>query len=642
MTTGFPKPSWLVCLVWIFPLLLLPIALVLVAQCFRTYRTLSAAGLPVVFWRPRFFNYQVTHSDKQLPSSSITNILPRMRRLGGPYGMYGTVYGFNTAVVHVAHPTPALAILQGHHSPQGATPPPTVWAVTTKLLRGLFRLKVSPSLSTSMRFHETGIQKSPAYNHFEHFCGQGVFTADGQDWKDKRTAVLHILLRRKYWQEELIRCVQDAAGQLVHRLSNIDTPADGGDTRDDIFIFKNKSLSCINVVPILQRATVGIIYQYLTHTKLHEESTPIDGAPIHCHDSQRNNLMANKFDTKHTNMGRQKTGSSKSSSMLLAQYLQSVIQIRMIILAQSRSLWFLLPRWIYRTFSSLFRSEEETMIPIRAFARQAVADAKPKSPLAELQKLPLYHKSPSRTTSSIFPGIVQDPSESSPITSNLLFETITLLFAGQDTSAATLSWTLHLLSLHPDIQRKLAAEIAGVQPSLPPKDVLQLTFLDAVLKESMRLYPVAPFVVRKITSSMHFGVESTRRDTAMAPTTDESVTLPKGALACIWIYSLHRNPEFWDDPDQFRPERWLTNPGGEKSDGGISTAYMPFAAGPRNCVGQPMAHIILRLLLAHLISNFTFQALDGEKRKDMQVGFTVLPSGGVPLVVHPREKPKRS
>jgi hypothetical protein len=88
-------------------------------------------------------------------------MLPRMQRLGGPYDMYGTVYGVATAVVHVAHPVPALAIL----------------------------------LSRSSGELTSGACKAPAYDHFKNFCGDGVFTAEGNDWKVKRAAVLHALFR---------------------------------------------------------------------------------------------------------------------------------------------------------------------------------------------------------------------------------------------------------------------------------------------------------------------------------------------------------------------------------------------------------------------------------------------------------------
>ena len=101
--------------------------------------------------------------------------------------------------------------------------------------------------------------------------------------------------------------------------------------------------------------------------------------------------------------------------------------------------------------------------------------------------------------------------------------------------------------------------------------------------------------------------------------------------------------EIWNCPDDFVPERWLLNAEDPKKDVGQSNgAYMPFASGPRNCVGQPLAHVILRTLLAKLLYLYEFvePRFDGnnskELLKDMQAGFTVLPTGGVKLLVRSR------
>ena len=449
---------------------------------YQSYRMLVDAKLPTIFWYPKFANLNITNdveASRKLSDSTITNILPRMKRLDGPYGMYGTVYGLSTPVIHVAHDIPASAILQS----------------TTN--------------------------KTPAYDHFFNFCGRGVFTADGDDWRAKRTSVLHALIRH----QDIRPYAERAADQLLSKLRASDQEED--------------------IVSMLQTATVQLIYQFITRTDLSE------------------------------------------TNVQLKTYLKCITRIRMIILAQSRSIWFLLPRWCYRMLSSMYKSEEETMQPIRALARQACDNAAPNSPLDALQQQALYQTG-----------------------SNALDEAITLLFAGQDTSAATLSWTLHLLSQHPKVQQKLADELSGAEAW---KQKCKLAYLDAVIKESMRLYPVAPFVVRKLEHDV----------------TIPGVRLPKGAIACIWIYSLHRNPDIWNQPDEFIPERWFTAT--------PKQAYMPFAAGPRNCVGQPLANVAVRLFLARLVSEFEFVAPSERScRKRMQAGFTVLPQDGLYLKMVPR------
>jgi cytochrome P450 len=250
----------------------------------------------------------------------------------------------------------------------------------------------------------------------------------------------------------------------------------------------------------------------------------------------------------------------------------------------------------------MYQEEERTMVPIRAFAQHAIDSAKPSSPLAMLRDRP------SHSTSK-----------------DMLDEAITLLFAGQDTSAATLSWILHLLSLYPEIQDRVAAEVMGDDIDLTKKDVSKWAYMDAVIKEAMRLYPVAPFVVRTLSQDLTINDDVT------------SVTLSKDTLACVWIYSLHRNPTVWERPNDFYPDRWLDD---TRQNSG---AYMPFAAGPRNCVGQPLAQVVLRIVLARLIRRHRF--VDDRFKsgtnpqdllKDMQAGFTVLPQGGVNLRVERR------
>jgi len=307
----------------------------------------------------------------------------------------------------------------------------------------------------------------------------------------------------------------------------------------------------------------------------------------------------------------------------------------MIIMANSRSIWFLLPRWCYRLFSSLYRDEETTLGPIREFAKMACEDAQPQSPLSRLcesggpYRSDDYSGNKSGTSSS----------SSKRFNKNLLYEATTLLFAGQDTSAATLSWTLHLLSLYPNVQERLAKEVREVlnaddnyartgEHTVTRKMISKLPYLDAVIKESMRLYPVAPFIVRRLQEDICIPSENN----------DGTMSLPAGSAALIWIYGLHRNPEFWDCPDDFIPERWIDID--LKDLGQSNGAYMPFASGPRNCLGQPIAYIVIRTILAKLVHQYKFTDVrlrteDDAKdlRIEMEAGFTVLPTGGVNLKI---------
>jgi cytochrome P450 len=310
----------------------------------------------------------------------------------------------------------------------------------------------------------------------------------------------------------------------------------------------------------------------------------------------------------------------------------------------------------------MYLQEEKTMQPIRAFAQFACHHAKPESPLGLL-----------RHRQSHNPPLDTHVASGASVSKEMLDETITMLFAGQDTSAATLSWALHLLSLYPDTLHRLTQEIDQVVQSeslsheyneklhgklkipFTKKMISRMTYLDAVVKETMRLYPAAPFIVRRLQQDIWIPPESSSKTTHI---------LPKDSFACIWIYSLHRNPRLWHNPNDFLPERWVDSTLREKDLGQKTCgAYIPFAAGSRNCLGQPLAHIILRIMLAKILYHCEIRdprveqplsatgtpcTRDNENsdvirssrccklRQDMQAGFTILPLGGVQVCVNPR------
>ena len=160
---------------------------------------------------------------------------------------------------------------------------------------------------------------------------------------------------------------------------------------------------------------------------------------------------------------------------------------------------------------------------------------------------------------------------------------------------------------------------------------------------------MAPFVVCQLPDDL-----TLPSDDQTSSGDQKEVTIPKDTLACIWIYGLHRNKKFWHRPNDFIPERWIDPKLQELDSGQRNGSFMPFAAGPRNCVGQPLAHIVLRIILAKIVYVCEFHdertnhvcklpITDDEWvkatmhwRKDMQAGFTVLPTGGVHLKVKHR------
>ncbi|XP_076444452.1 cytochrome P450 4F12-like [Babylonia areolata] len=170
-------------------------------------------------------------------------------------------------------------------------------------------------------------------------------------------------------------------------------------------------------------------------------------------------------------------------------------------------------------------------------------------------------------------------------------EVDTFMFEGHDTTASAVSWTLHSLSEHPDIQNKVQQEVDRVlqgrdSDDIEWDDLSQLEYLTMVIKEGMRLHCPVPGVARHLTE----------------PLTVEGVTLPVDTVCSISIQNLHHNPTVWPDPYVFNPDRFHP----ENAKGRDSYAFVPFSAGPRNCIGQHFAMNEQKVVLARLLRRFTF------------------------------------
>jgi cytochrome P450 len=161
----------------------------------------------------------------------------------------------------------------------------------------------------------------------------------------------------------------------------------------------------------------------------------------------------------------------------------------------------------------------------------------------------------------------------------LIDEVMTLVVAGHETTASALNWTWYLLSQHPDVDEKLNAELIAAPderaPSLAQMEALAYTH--QVIDEALRLYPPGWILSRR----------------TIGPDTLAGYEIPAGTSVMLSPYILHRHPQFWKEPDAFRPERFAPDHEAERP----RFAYMPFAAGPRHCIGESLA---LYEMLMHL------------------------------------------
>ncbi|HEX6818594.1 MAG TPA: cytochrome P450 [Ktedonobacterales bacterium] len=172
-------------------------------------------------------------------------------------------------------------------------------------------------------------------------------------------------------------------------------------------------------------------------------------------------------------------------------------------------------------------------------------------------------------------------------------QAMTLIAAGHETTSNALSWTFYLLSENPDIYERLRTELAAILQGCTPAaaDLAKLPYLDWVIKESMRFYPPAWSLNR----------------TALEPFELEGYRFSAGTRVVFSQWVIHHLVDVWGDPDAFRPERW--DPADEQKL--PKGAYFPFGAGPRICIGMPLADMEARLVLATILQHMTPRVVPG-------------------------------
>jgi cytochrome P450 len=193
-------------------------------------------------------------------------------------------------------------------------------------------------------------------------------------------------------------------------------------------------------------------------------------------------------------------------------------------------------------------------------------------------------------------------------------EAMTLLFAGHETTSMALTWTWYLLARHPSIEERLYAEIRGAVGDRPITvgDLGRLPYLEMVVKESMRMFPSVWSYMREPISDYAIG----------------KAVLPAGSLVFICVYALHHDPRHFPDPEAFWPERFEN----EREKQIPRGAYVPFAAGPRVCLGKSFAMMEARLVLATLLQRLRPRVPQGWQA-ELLPQISLRPRGGLPVVV---------
>ncbi|XP_011296456.2 cytochrome P450 4d2 isoform X2 [Musca domestica] len=201
--------------------------------------------------------------------------------------------------------------------------------------------------------------------------------------------------------------------------------------------------------------------------------------------------------------------------------------------------------------------------------------------------------------------LLQSTINGAPLSNEDIREEVdTFMFEGHDTTTSGISFALYLIARHPDVQKKLMEEIVEVlgtdkERPVSLRDLGELKYLECVIKESLRLYPPVPMIGRYFTEDVEI----------------RGKKIPAGTNFTMGFFVCLRNPKYFPDPDSFKPERFLVENGANID----PYAYIPFSAGPRNCIGQKFAVLEMKSTISKMLRHYELLPLGPDVRPMMNL-----------------------
>lgn len=196
-------------------------------------------------------------------------------------------------------------------------------------------------------------------------------------------------------------------------------------------------------------------------------------------------------------------------------------------------------------------------------------------------------------------------------------EAMTILLAGHDTTSLAITYAIYLIAQHPEVVDRLRneADTISTDSALTFSDVHGLEYTDHVLREAMRLYPPVPIVPREPRVDVRLN----------------RYRIPAGSLLLMSQWVVQRDPRWYDDPETFDPSRWQP----ERAKTRPKYAYFPFGAGPRVCIGKPIAELEAKLIISAIMQRYQLD-LAMDEPLDVEPNVTLLPTTPVEVTVHER------
>ncbi|XP_046636789.1 cytochrome P450 4C1-like isoform X1 [Daphnia pulicaria] len=304
-----------------------------------------------------------------------------------------------------------------------------------------------------------------------------------------------------------------------------------------------------------------------------------------------------------------------------SEYIRNVQRISEIVVERFFSFGHFMPDWMYECTTS-GREHKKILKQIHDFTSKVIRERKVEIALED-EILPEEDTSEVSNRSKkrrAFLDLMLLANKNGVELSDLEIrnEVDTFMFEGHDTTASALVWFLYCMAINPKhqalVQEELNEVFGGSDRPCTIEDTTKLKYLECCIKESLRLYPAVPIISRYISEDFELG----------------GYKIPVGASVVIEIYALHRNEDYFPEPDVFNPDRFQTN----ESIGRHAFSFLPFSAGSRNCIGQRFAMFEEKVLASSLLRRFKFSydiAKHGPPKANADL--VLKPRDGMPLQI---------
>ena len=407
------------------------------------------------------------------------------------------------------------------------------------------------------------ISKGQVYEFLLPWLGQGLLTSAGKKWKSRRrllTPAFHFQIL-----DEFSKIMNHQAEVFVEQVSKKD--------RDE------------DIVPYVSAATLDIVCETIMGVKLNSQTTGAGKGYLH---------------------------SIKAVGELFFRRVQSPAK------------WI---PFLYRMTAD-GRKNSEYLHHLHEFTLKVINDRKQElleNP-EELEKIALTEESMLKSKKPFLDVLLVEHMKNKTLTVDDIREEVdTFMFEGHDTTSMGITWAIYLLGLHPEVQERIFDEIDSVFDgdftcAVTHEHIKQLKHLDIALKETQRIYPSVPIIVRKTFTEYEL----------------LGKVVPAGSEVNINILGLHRDPVVFPNPEIFDPDRFLP----ENSVGRSPYAFIPFSAGPRNCIGQRFALLEEKIILVWLLRRFKLKSLIPRDQVHIVAEMVLRPKSPIEIECIPRTRTK--